>query len=170
MKTLLILRHAKSDWNAPTGGDHERPLNPRGVRAAKLMGHFLRAVGQVPDAIISSTAVRARTTVELLAEAGAFEGPLRATRRFYETSAPGVLEEIRRQDDGASSLLVAGHEPTWSGLCELLCGGRVKMVTATLVRLDLHVERWAEAAPGTGTLAWCLPPKLLVAAGWEDES
>ena len=70
MKTLLVMRHAKSDWGAPLGDDHERPLADRGVKAARRMGCFLTDSGSVPQLVISSTAVRARTTAELAAEPG----------------------------------------------------------------------------------------------------
>lgn len=166
MRRLYLIRHAKSDWDSPAGGDHERPLAPRGVKAAKLMGRFLAAAGQAPDAVVTSSALRARTTVELMAEAGGWTCPVRVTRSLYDGGPEGALAEIRRQGDDAGSLLAAGHEPTWSTLVETLCGGRVKMVTAALARIDFAVERWADIEPGAGALVWMVPPKLLQAAGW----
>ena len=168
MKSLYIIRHAKSDWNAAYGGDHERPLNKRGVRSAKLMGSFLADAGEKPDMILTSTAARARTTVELMAEAGGFaDVAVRATRDFYESHPDRVLEEIRTTADEHASLLVAGHEPTWSGLVALLTGARVRMVTATLAKIDLAANRWAEVDEGTGELVFLLPPRLLLAADRE---
>lgn len=165
MKRLYLIRHAKSDWDAPAGGDHERPLAGRGVKAAKLMGRFLAATGQVPDAVVTSSALRARTTVELMAEAGGWRCPVRVTRSFYDGGPEGVLAEVRKQPDDVGSLLVAGHEPTWSTLVRVLCGGRVKMVTAAAARLDFAVERWADVEPGAGLLVWMVPPKLVQAVG-----
>lgn len=163
MKSLYLIRHAKSDWQAPAGGDHDRPLAKRGVRAAKLMGRFLTAAGLAPDAVLTSSAVRARTTVELMVEAGSWTCPVHVTRSLYDGGPADVLAEVRRQPDEIERLLVAGHEPTWSALVEELCGGRVKMVTAALARVDLDVERWADVAPDLGVLAWLVPPKLLQA-------
>ena len=70
MKTLLVLRHAKSSWNDPALDDHERPLNKRGRRDAPRMGALVREYGLIPDLVISSDAVRARLTAEAVAEAG----------------------------------------------------------------------------------------------------
>jgi phosphohistidine phosphatase len=164
MKRLYLMRHAKSDWDAPASDDHERPLTPRGVRAAKLMGRLLAAAGQAPDAVVASSAVRARTTVELMAAAGGWTCPVRVTRSLYESGPESALAEIRKQPDDAVSLLVAGHEPTWSALVEALCGGRVRMVTGALARIDFAVDRWADVEPGGGWLVWLAPPKLLQAA------
>lgn len=161
MKTLYILRHAKSDWAADYSADHERPLNKRGVRAAKHIGRFLAMAGEVPSLILTSTAVRAKTTVELAAAAGGFEEvPVTTTRSFYESSPGRVLDEVRRTSDEHASVLIAGHEPTWSGLIEMLTGARVRMVTAGLARIDWDVERWSEI-DGNGDLTFFMTPRLL---------
>lgn len=169
VKTLYILRHAKSDWGSPAESDHERPLNKRGQKAAKVMGRFLAASGQVPGAVISSSAVRARTTAELVVSAGGFESPLRVTRQFYESRPGAVLDEVRSAPDEHPSLLLAGHEPTSSGLVELLTGAQVKMVTAAIARVDLGAEHWVDVEPKSGILVWFVTPKLLQATGWVPE-
>ena len=161
MKRLLLLRHGKSDWNVDSGTDHERPLNPRGERAARRMGRFLAAVG-APDAVVTSTAERARATVELAAEAGGWTCPVRATRRLYEATPSSVLEEVRAEPDTTATLLLAGHEPTWSDLAGRLIGaGRVRMVTAAVAAIDLDVARWSDIEPGRGVLVFLIAPKLL---------
>ena len=83
MKTLLILRHAKSDWETPDVADHDRPLNGRGKRDAPRMGRLLRDENLVPDLIISSTAKRARKTAKLVAEASGYEGEIRLAETLY---------------------------------------------------------------------------------------
>jgi phosphohistidine phosphatase len=75
VKTLYLLRHAKSDWNNAFDGDHDRPLAPRGIEAAERVGRVLAAAGEIPDRILTSSAVRARTTVELAAESGDWASP-----------------------------------------------------------------------------------------------
>lgn len=169
VKKLYVLRHAKSDWNEPAAGDHQRPLAKRGVKAAELMGRFLRSVGQVPDAVATSSAVRARTTVELMARAGDWTCPVHVTRTFYESRPEDVLRHVRTFTDEHESLMLAGHEPTWSALVQLLSGARVRMVTAALARIDLGVDRWADVEPGSGVLVWLVPPKLLERAGGGGE-
>jgi len=186
VKTLYLIRHAKSDWQTPAAGspaagtpaagtpaagtpaaaDHERPLNRRGVKTAKLMGSFLTALGQEPDAVVASSAVRARTTVELMVEAGNWTCPVRVTRAFYESRPEAVLQELASESEKYASLLVAGHEPAWSELVRRLCGGRVKMATAAIARLDFDVASWSEVEPGGGLMVWFVPPKLLLGSGW----
>lgn len=165
MKTLILLRHGKSDWGADFSRDHDRPLNPRGERSAKLIGRFLQKVGQVPDAVVASTAVRAHTTAQLAAEAGDWDRTIATERSLYASDPDTVLSVIQGIDDAHGSLLLAGHEPTWSSLAGQLIGqGSLKVVTATLVRIDFFHERWRDINPGTGTLVWMLPPRLLEAA------
>ena len=77
MKRIFLLRHGKSDWNAPYSTDHERPLKGRGVRAARTIGRFLAETDEEPDVIVSSSAVRALSTAELAAEAGSWRCEIR---------------------------------------------------------------------------------------------
>src|SRR4029453_10627238 len=114
MKTLYLFRHGKSDWEGDDGNDHERPISKRGEKAARAMGKFLAQAGRVPDSIVTSSAVRARTTVEIAARAGGWKAPVRTTRALYEAAPEAVLEEVRAEADGTETLLLAGHEPTWS--------------------------------------------------------
>jgi phosphohistidine phosphatase len=109
-RTLLLMRHAKSDYPAGVA-DHDRPLAPRGIREAGLAGDWLRANAPV-DAVLCSTATRARET---LARTG-IDAPVRYSERLY-ASAPGtMIDEINQTADGIGTLLVVGHEPTMSGL------------------------------------------------------
>jgi phosphohistidine phosphatase len=166
MLTLLLLRHAKSDWDAADGEDFDRPLARRGKKAAALVGRFLRAVDCVPDAVLTSSAVRARTTVELAAAAGGWDCPIGDSRRLYEASPEGVIEEIRRVEGSPARLLVVGHEPTWSALVSLLIGGgTVRLPTAALAAIEVEAASWAALTPGSGQLAWLVTPKLVEAAG-----
>ena len=163
MKTLTLLRHGKSDWKAEFGSDHERPINQRGRRSAQAVGRFLKQGEMVPDAVLTSTAVRARTTVEYAAEAGGWDCPIFTTEGFYESHPDAVLDVVQSQDDTYRHLLLAGHEPTWSGTASrLIGGGNLHVVTATLVHIELPVARWAEVAWGRGQLLWMLPPRLLI--------
>ena len=161
MKTLLILRHGKSDWGADYATDHDRPLAKRGHRAADRMGDFLDRTGQIPDLVISSTAVRARRTAELAMGKGHRNSPLQFDEDLYGAFAPAVLELIREQEETIASLLLVGHQPTWSELVALLCGAATRFPTAALARIDFDVGRWTEVQPGAGSLIWLVTPKLL---------
>ena len=165
MKTLILLRHAKSDWGSSFERDHDRPLNRRGERAANTVGRFLAAASEIPAAVVTSSAVRARTTVELAAKAGDWRCPVEVTETLYEASSEAVLEVLRGRPDAQESVLFAGHEPTWSRLVEQFTGGRARVVTATMVRIDFPVSHWREVRFGIGILEWLVSPKLLERAG-----
>ncbi|MEO1085843.1 MAG: histidine phosphatase family protein, partial [Acidobacteriota bacterium] len=120
MRMLMLIRHGKSDWSKTEGSDdsgwvpgadHSRPLAPRGIKAAKRMGRFIADAGLSPDRILSSTAVRARTTAELAIEAGGLTGALTLHDELYEASVAYALGVIHGTDESVERLLVAGHEP-----------------------------------------------------------
>ncbi len=166
MKTIILFRHGKSDWNAEYGGDHERPLNERGHDAAKMMGTLLARLDQVPDRVLTSSAVRAQETVKLAALAGSWTCPVEIVPEFYASDPATVLQRIHAEDDAASSLLIAGHEPTWSTLAAgLIGGGWLRFPTAAMARIDLDVDSWGAVDAGKGMLVWFLIPRLVRAAG-----
>ncbi len=168
MKTIFLLRHAKSDWDAATSVDHDRPLNARGRTAAERIGRFLAAAREVPETVACSSATRARQTVEHAARAGAWSCPIEIREELYLGAPQEVLQEIHRQADGYSSVLLAGHEPGWSAsVWHLSGGGDVRMVTAAVARLDVPVDSWREVRFGHGQLIWLVTPKLLARAGFE---
>jgi phosphohistidine phosphatase len=160
MKRLILLRHAKSDWDADYGADRERPLNTRGEKAAAVMGRLLTAAGEVPDAIISSPAVRARTTAEVAAAAGEWSTAINVRDELYGASPNEVVSVIREMGGTAERLLVVGHEPTTSQTVSMLSGGRVRVATATAVAVDLGPDDWKRLEPGAATIAYVLPPRL----------
>lgn len=166
MKTLFLLRHGKSDWSFDEP-DHERTLAPRGHDAAQRMGRFLAAIEQVPQRVVSSSAVRARDTARLAAEAGGWSREVELDGELYETGPDAMLDWLRRVNDGTASLLLAGHQPTWSLLAEgLIGGGNLRFPTAALARIDLHVESWSETEYGCGELVWFQLPRLLKKIQW----
>ena len=143
------MRHAKSDWSADYGADHHRPLNDRGERSARAIGEALAADGDIPDYIISSTALRARTTAELAADAGGWECELVLDSRLYGGGADTVLSVAASSGQGQRLMLV-GHQPTWSILVSILTGERVEVRTATVVVIDFDVGDWAQITAGAG--------------------
>jgi phosphohistidine phosphatase len=149
VKTLLLMRHAKSDWSADYGTDHDRPLNDRGERSARAIGEALSADGDVPDHIISSTALRARTTAELAADAGGWECELVLDSRLYGGGADTVLSVAASSGQGERLMLV-GHQPTWSILVSVLTGERVEVRTATVAVIDFEVGDWSQITAGAG--------------------
>jgi phosphohistidine phosphatase len=168
MKTVFLLRHGKSDWEAGVEIDHDRPLAKRGRKAAVRMGRYLAALGEVPDRVISSSAVRAEETVRLAAEAGRWSSAIETTRSLYEASPEAVLKVVRGIQDASRSVLLVGHEPAWSALLAALVGGaQVSFPTAALARVDLPADTWSGIDFGTGTLVWLVTPKLLQQIGFD---
>ena len=169
LKQLLILRHAKSDWKTSFESDHERPLAKRGVSAARLMGRFLAKLELQPDLILSSTAVRARTTAEIASHSGSWDCPMALCEEFYGSNPATVLSVVKAQEGMFSRILLVGHEPTWSELVgELTGGGEPRMPTAAMARIDFPIDDWAECRAGLGTLHWLVSPKLLLTPGLDE--
>jgi phosphohistidine phosphatase len=165
-RTLLLMRHGKSDWDAEYEGDHERPLAKRGRKAASRMGRFLAEVGETPDRIVSSTAVRARTTAERVMKGGSFKCPLELSEALYGTSAEGVIAAASEVDAADGTLLVVGHDPVWSELVsKLIGGGSVRMPTAAVACVKLELDGWQQLGPACGQLEWHVTPKMLKRAG-----
>ncbi|ASC74013.1 Phosphohistidine phosphatase SixA [Halomicronema hongdechloris C2206] len=168
-KQLLLFRHGKSDWDADFSTDHERPVSKRGRQAAQLMGRVLARSQYSPDAVITSSAVRARTTVELAAEAGQWSCPIRVSAALYEATPDQVLAEIRQAPQTSQTLLLAGHEPTWSALAAaLIGGGQLRVPTAALLCIDCQVADWQTVDRGVGQLLWLLPPKFFSKGDFKD--
>lgn len=162
------MRHAKSDWGADYDADHGRPLNNRGIESARLMGRVLAARDEVPQAVISSTAVRARTTAELAIEAGGWRSHLLLDRALYE-SGPEVVIDVAAGAPDVERLMLVGHQPTWSMLVTQLTGERAEMKTATVAVVDFDLESWPGVAGATGTLSDVLNPRSLVGSEWDRE-
>ena len=160
MRRLLILRHAKSDWDANYEQDHDRPLAGRGRKAAQAMGKFMALANLVPQLAITSSAVRAGSTLKLAMQAGDWVCPVESTQRLYGASAKDVLDLVAEESD-EESILIVGHEPTWSELVHMLTGASVRMATATLVAVDFEFRSWSSIRPNAGQLALVIPPRLL---------
>jgi phosphohistidine phosphatase len=166
-RRLVLLRHAKSDW--PDVADHERPLAKRGRRDAPVVGRWLGASGYVPDAVVCSTALRARETWELAAAGLAVAAPgvspaVRYEPRVYGAAVLSLLMLVREFDPAWRTALIVGHNP---GLAELIVGlaspdaeAPHAFPTAAVAVLGLPGP-WAEAAQGEGRLlAFIVPAEL----------
>ncbi len=144
MKTLLVLRHAKSSWKNANLADFERPLNKRGKNDAPRMGELLRREGIVPDLIISSSAVRALATAEAVASACGYESEIQTTRQFYHAWPDDYVEVINSVSNACDRVMVVGHNPGMESLVEELTGEWIKMPTAALVQIALRITQWSE--------------------------
>lgn len=163
MKTLLVVRHAKSSWNDPARDDHERPLTMRGRRDAPRMGALVREYGLTPDVVISSDAVRARLTSEAIAEASHYAGDILLDRRLYLAGPDDILSLLRRVRQDAETVMIVGHNPGLEELVEQLTGARLDLSTAALAQIVLPIDRWRDLTLSTrGTLMGHWRPKELL--------
>ena len=160
MKRLMILRHAKSDWNAGASSDHARPLNKRGTAAAITMGSVIAKMNAVPDLIYCSSAQRAKETAMLAIDAGDWGSELEEVDALYGTSIEGALAVAAQAPEPTETLMLVGHEPTWSYLVHSLTGADVDIKTATIAAVDLSISRWSQAQQARGTLVYLLQPRL----------
>ncbi len=159
MKTLYILRHAKSSWDDPDLADFDRPLNQRGTQAAPFMGEIMAKDDLIPELIISSPAVRARETARLAKEGGRLSVDIRHDERIYEASPQTLHQVASSADDSYSSLMLVGHNPGMEGFVRYLTGKLEAMPTASLAVIDLDIDSWKDLAVGVGRLRRIIRPK-----------
>ncbi len=163
----MVMRHAKSDWDAPHGSDHERPLANRGVRSARIVGRFLASADRVPDLVISSTATRAIRTAVLAAEAGNWGCDIVQDGRLYGGGHGDILSAVRDHGGKEGRVMIVGHQPTWSGLVALLTGARAEMKTAAVAGIEFHNQSMNAIEPGRGVLQYLLQPRMLFGSEWD---
>ncbi|MEO8494953.1 MAG: histidine phosphatase family protein [Planctomycetota bacterium] len=144
MKTLLLLRHAKSSWNDPGMTDHDRPLNERGKQDAPRIGQLLSDQGLQPDLILSSTAKRARSTAKRIVDGGGFSCSPQLLDTLYLASADTYIEVLRRQPIECARILVVGHNPGLEELVTVLTGRSLALPTAALVQVEFDIDTWFE--------------------------
>lgn len=144
MKTLLLLRHAKSSWKQPELDDHDRPLNKRGKRTAPRVGSLLQDENLIPDQIICSSAERTVRTALLVAEACSYPGKIKKTTRLYLAAPQDYVEVLRQVDDKHERVLVVGHNPGLEMFIEQFIGEATAMPTAALAQLNLSLKRWKD--------------------------
>ena len=162
MKSVILFRHGKSDWNASYSTDHDRPLNSRGIKAAKKMGQYLLVKDQIPDLIISSTAVRAKTTAQLAMESANWQSKFILERGIYGGSPKYLLDLVHSQDDQYTSLCLVGHEPNFSSFISQATGhGYLDFTTANMAKVNFHVDKWTKVEFLKGKLEWHQQPKNL---------
>jgi phosphohistidine phosphatase len=143
MKTLFLVRHAKSSWDDPALADKDRPLNDRGKRDAPKMGERLAKAGAKPDLILSSPAKRALTTAEIIArKLGYKRKNIVVDDRLYAVESEVLLEVIRRLDDGAECVMLFGHNPELTELAHRLSSKISHMPTCAVAELTFDVKSW----------------------------
>ena len=168
MKTLTLLRHAKSSWADGTVRDFDRPLSARGHRAAKAIGREMRAQQLAFDRVLASPAARVVETLRDVGDGYGHSFQPEYDRRIYLASAECLLELIHQTDDGKADLLIVGHNPGLEQLAVLLSEAgalrseiEIKYPTAALTQISFPVDSWAAVAQGLGTIIRFTRPRDL---------
>jgi phosphohistidine phosphatase len=171
MKRLYLLRHAKSSWDDPTLADHDRPLAPRGRRAAEVMAKHLGRKGIAPEVVLCSPSRRTRETLTRIAQGLGKNADVRIEAELYAASATALLEVLHEVPDEVDSVMLIGHNPGIQDLALSLASAgaeiprlRSKFPTAALATLELN-GTWRELAPGSAELVWFAKPKELSRKG-----
>ncbi len=171
MKTLALLRHAKSDWSEARARDFDRPINARGQRGAIAMGRHVRDGGWHFDRIIASPAVRVAQTIEMASTAWGRSFPIEWDRRIYLASSATLIDLLREIDGDPAALLMVGHNPGLEDLIFDLVPDRgdnplraaveQKFPTATFAVLECAIDRWADIDHGCAQLTVLTRPRDL---------
>ena len=159
MKTLYILRHAKSSWDNPNIADFDRPLNDRGLKTAPFMGEIMLENNYQPELIMSSPAIRAKETVDLVKTSANLQTDIKFDEQIYEASSQTLFHIITEFDETVRSAMLVGHNPGLEGLIRTLTGENQPMPTAGLAVIDLEAENWSEITIGSGKLRTLIRPK-----------
>ena len=165
MKTLFLLRHAKSSWKDSSLADIDRPLNARGLRAAELLGDYVKKQKLSFDLVLSSPALRTRETIEIVLKTANLQTDLRYDQRIYEASPAALIDVITQIEEGQRTVVLVGHNPGIERLIEILTSAIVQVSTGTFARIDLKVSQWSKVLESSGQLEWVVKPKDLAAKG-----
>ena len=149
MKTIVIMRHAKSSWADVSLSDYDRPLNKRGKHDAPRMGRLIYQNDLIPQLIITSSAKRAKKTAQAAADSLGYDGQIEVTRELYHAGAASYIERLNGIVPDYSRVMVIGHNPGIEELIEDLTGLWERMPTAALAVIDLPIENWSELTENT---------------------
>jgi phosphohistidine phosphatase len=164
MRTLFLMRHAKSSWDDTSLVDFDRPLNQRGERDALRMGDLMGHEGFRPDAIICSPAKRAEQTANSVKQAGNLDAVIIFDERIYEASQNALRQVVSEIDGEHASAMLVGHNPGMEGSLRYLTGLIEPMPTAALAVIELDIGTWDEISGDTGGLVNIFRPKELTSA------
>lgn len=162
MKTLYLIRHAKSSWANSVISDCNRPLNDRGKRDAPEMGNRLFKRGEIADLIVSSSAKRARKTAIKIAKAIKYpKSDIALKENLYHANYREIINTINQLDNSFQSAYFIGHNPGMSIAASELTGTNINMVTTSVVKIEFETDEWSEVFDGTGDLIYHDYPKAL---------
>ena len=141
-RVLLLLRHAKSSWKNKELDDHDRPLNKRGKRDAIKMGKYLKKINMIPNAIVTSSALRTVETTSLVCRHCDYDRLVEINFTFHKNGVDSYIQAISQTSVDTAILLLIGHNPDLEELVSVLTHRSIKMTTCTLVQINLYMPSW----------------------------
>ncbi|MCA1579042.1 MAG: histidine phosphatase family protein [Acidobacteria bacterium] len=161
MRTLYLLRHAKSSWKDATLPDFERPLKGRGRDAAQQIGRFLVSKKVAVGALISSPSVRTRQTIGIVLSHVELGVEPQFDQRIYEASLSALVQVLSEIPDDTKAAMLVGHNPGMEEMVAFLTRESRHMPTCALAKISIAGSSWKEAQRGAGKLEWFVTPKDL---------
>lgn len=163
MKTLLLMRHAKSSWKDDKLSDHERPLKNRGIKEAKRIAKEIKKNNLIPDLILSSTAIRAKQTAEIIIEKLDIQGPVKYSDELYMAEPQDFVNVLNTVSNDHDIVMIVGHNPGLEALMQILDGEIESLPTGGLGHLVLVIDKWKDLSLDTmGEMVSFWKPKDLV--------
>jgi len=161
MKTIYLVRHAKSSWKYPDLDDFERPLNKRGHKNAPFMGTILKKLKVAPDLILSSPANRASMTARIIADKIRYPlEKIRYSENIYDFSANALIDAIKQLDNGIHKAMLVGHNPALTELSNYIGDEAISNIpTAGVFCAELDIPSWAKIGDRCGKLTFFEFPK-----------
>jgi len=162
MKSVFLIRHAKSSWSNPAQDDFERPLNERGLGDLELASARLTAHGFNPDRVFTSPAVRARSTaIGLMQGCDIPRDRLEEAPRLYLAGLTDWLTTLQNVENDFSMVAAVGHNPGITSLVEMLTGQSIgNLPTCGIALIEFDIPHWKDLGASPGNLAWLDYPKL----------
>jgi phosphohistidine phosphatase len=161
MRTLYLLRHAKSSWSDSSLRDFDRPLNDRGRQSAELIGKQLAAEKLIDPLLICSPAVRTRETAEFVLKNANVRAEERFDERIYEASLRDLLQVVSEIPDDEQVVIMIGHNPGFEELLAFLTGEARHMPTCALAKIKFDIASWRDVNAGKANLEWFITPNDL---------
>lgn len=162
MKTLLLMRHAKSSWKDDSLKDHERPLKKRGRKDAKRIAKVIEKKDLIPDLILSSTAVRAKETVKIVSKALEYKNKIKYSDELYMGEPQNFVDVLKSLSNKYEKVMVVAHNPGLEAYLQIIDGEIEAVPTSGLGHLVLVVDDWKDLTLDTmGDLVGFWTPKGL---------
>lgn len=162
LKTLYLVRHAKSSWDYPELTDFERPLSQRGERNAPDMGKYLINQGVLADLLLSSPANRALSTAKVISKEIGYMQEIVTDKRIYHAAEKTLLDVLNKQDESLSSIMMLGHNPGFTDFANRLTGGYIDNIpTCGACQIDFPIDKWKDVTFGLGEMIFFQYPKGL---------